>query len=153
ATVGDEGGHAADGVRPALVARAYEEFRVGTHEGHGHGDGVAVRQDPVAAARAVLLDDAEDEVPAPGVEARAVVAQLVQDLFHLEGSGERLDQYGGADGAARNAQRVLREIEHVVPEARLQVAFHLRQVEVRALALRDLPLCAVEEVQTEVEET
>ena len=33
---------------------------------------------------AELLDDAEDVVPAPGVEPGGVLAQLVEDLVHLE---------------------------------------------------------------------
>src|SRR5919106_819836 len=41
-----------------------------------------------------LLDDREDVVPAAGVEPRGVLAELVQDLVHLEGREDRLDQDG-----------------------------------------------------------
>ena len=44
----------------------------------------------------------------------------------------RLDQHRGLDGAARDAERVLRGDEHVVPQPRLEMALQLRQVEVRA---------------------
>src|SRR5690606_2276210 len=44
------------------------------------------------------------------------------------------------------------EVERVVPEPRLEVALHLRQVEVRALALVELALGTVEEVEPEVEQ-
>ena len=46
-----------------------------------------------------LLDDAEDVVPAAGVEAGRVVAQLVEDLVHLERGEDRLDQDGRPDRA------------------------------------------------------
>ena len=85
---------------------------------------------------AELLDHAEDVVPASGVQPRRVLAQLVEDLVHLERGEDRLDQHGGADRAARDAERVLREHEDVVPEARLEMALQLRQVEVRARAAR-----------------
>ena len=99
-----------------------------------HRDLRAVGQDELGPA-AELLDEAEDVVPAPAVEARGVVAQLVEDLVHLEGGEDRLDQDGGADGAARDAERVLRGDEDVVPQPRLEVALQLRQVEVRPGAL------------------
>jgi len=51
-----------------------------------------------------------------------VVAQLVEDLVHLERGRQRLHQHGGADGAARDLQRVLRQHEGVVPQPRLEVA-------------------------------
>ena len=81
-----------------------------------------------------------------------MVAQLVQDLVHLERGENRLDQYGGADGAARDAHLVLREVEHVVPQSRLEVALQLREIEVRAAALAEQTLCVVEEIEAEVEQ-
>src|SRR3954454_16703103 len=98
------------------------------------------------------LDDAEQVVPAAGVQPRGVVAELVEDLLHLERSGVGLDQAGGADGPPRDVQLVLREVERVVPEAGLEVALHLRQVEVRALPAVDLLLPAADQVQGEVDE-
>ena len=47
---------------------------------------------------------------------------------------------------------LLRVAEHVVPEPRLEVGLHLRQVEVRAAAARELLGGVVEEVQAEVDE-
>ena len=41
------------------------------------------------------FDAGEDEVPAVGVEAGAVVAQFEEDFFHLEGGEDGLDQHGG----------------------------------------------------------
>ena len=51
-----------------------------------------------------------------------------------------------------DAELVLRHHEDVVPQPRLEVAFELRQVEVRAAAARDQFLRVVEEVQPEVED-
>ena len=36
------------------------------------------------------------------------------------------------DGAVRDAEPLLREEKHVVPQPRLEMAFHLRQIEVGA---------------------
>ena len=77
-----------------------------------------------------LLDDAEDVIPPPAVQAGRMVAQLVEDLVHFERGGDRLDEHRGANAAARNAQLVLGHQEHVVPEPGLQVAFHLGKVEI-----------------------
>jgi hypothetical protein len=60
-----------------------------------------------------------------------VLAQLVEDLVHLERGEDRLDQHGRLDRAARDAELVLRHHEHVVPQPRLEMALELRQVEVR----------------------
>ena len=50
-----------------------------------------------------------------------MVAQLVENLLHLEGRGQRLDQDRGADRAVGHADGLLRDHEGVVPEARLKV--------------------------------
>ena len=84
--------------------------------------------------RAELLDHAEDVVPAAGVQAGSMLAQLVEDLLHLEGGEDGLDQDRCPDRALRDAELVLREDEGVVPEPRLEVALELRQVEVRPRA-------------------
>src|SRR3979490_2300779 len=82
--------------------------------------------------RAELLDETENVVPARAVESGGMVAQFVKDLVHFECRENRFDQDGGANRSARNAHFVLGETEHVVPQPRLQVTLHLRQVEVRA---------------------
>src|SRR2546425_2705951 len=101
-----------------------------------------------------LLDEAEDVVPAAAVQAGGVVLQLVEDLVHLERSEDRLDQDRCADRAAGDAKLVLREVEDVVPEARLQVALELGQVEVGSppRALRDERRGVVKEEQSEIEQ-
>src|SRR5699024_10214393 len=42
---GDEGGHTADRMCAALVAGTHQQLGVSPHEGHGHGDRVAVGQE------------------------------------------------------------------------------------------------------------
>ena len=49
-------------------------------------------------------------------------------------------------------ERLLCELEHVVPEARLEVALELGQIEVRAAAGVEEPAGVVEEVEAEVAE-
>ena len=51
-----------------------------------------------------------------------MLAQLVQDLVHLEGGRDRLDQDGRPDRATRDAEPLLGEHEDLVPETRLVVA-------------------------------
>ncbi len=134
------------------MAGADQQLGVGAHERLGHGHPLAVGQDEPAAALPEVLDDREDVVPASGVEARGVAAQLVEDLLHLEGRGDRLDEDGGPDGALRDAQEVLGEDEHVVPQPRFEVRFELGQVEVGAAAEFDEALGVVEEVEPEVDQ-
>ena len=80
-----------------------------------------------------------------------MLAQLVQNLFHLEGGEDGFDQHGRLDGSLGNAEFVLRHAENVVPQPCFQMAFHLRQVVERASAPGDLLLGVVEEHQAEVE--
>jgi hypothetical protein len=147
----DQGRHAADRRRAALVAGLQQQQCVGAHEGRRHRHLRAVGQAEVL-VQLELLDAGEDVVPAARVQAGAVLAQLVQDLVHLEGGQDGLDQHGGLDRALRQAQLVLRHHEDVVPQARLEVRFHLRQVEIRAGAARQLFLGVVEHEQGEIED-
>ncbi len=147
----DLGGHASDGVRAAPVARADQQLGVGAQERRGHGDLGAVGELEVGAV-SEGLDDAEQVVPAAGVEAGTVLPERVEDLLHLEGRRDRLDQDGGAHGAARDAEQLLGEAEDVVPEPGLLRVLQLGEVEVRAVAGVDLALRAVEEVEAEVDQ-
>ena len=117
-------------MRAAPVAGPHQQLRVGAHEGHRHRDLRPVGQpEPVGAPEA--LDDAEQVVPAAGVEPRGVVAQLVQDLVHLERGEDRLDQDGRTDRPQLDPERQLGLGEDVVPEPGFEVALDLRKVEVR----------------------
>ena len=148
----DERRHPADCVRAALVANTNEALRVCTHERNTHRDVRAIRQNEGVVMRK-FLDDAEDVVPAACVQTGSMIAQLVQNLFHLECREDRFDEHGRADGAAWNSNSLLCEIEDIVPQTRFEMALHLRQVEVGATATIDQRLCIVEEVHSEIEQT
>src|SRR4029077_6976313 len=145
---GDLGRHPAHRGGAAAVAGLNQEVDVGLEEVTVHRDAGAVGEDAVGALPE-LLDEAENVVPAPAVEAGGVVLQLVENLVHLERGEDRLDQDGSADRAARNAELVLREVEDVVPEAGLEVALELGQVEVGPRALRDERRGVVKEKEPE----
>jgi hypothetical protein len=57
------------------------------------------------------------------------------------------------DRTVRDAEPILRKVEHVVPEPRFQVALHLRQVEIRTATASDQLVRIVEKVQPEIEES
>ena len=79
-------------------------------------------------------------------------AQLEEDLVHLEGRGQGLDQAGRADRAARQAERPLRVQEDLVPQARLEVALQLGEIEVGPGATTQQLGRVVEEEEAEVDE-
>ncbi len=81
-----------------------------------------------------------------------MVAQLVEDLVHLERREHGLDQDRGLDGPARQVELVLGEVEDAVPEARFEVVLELGDVEVRAGSALEQPRAVVEDVEAEVEE-
>ena len=147
----DERGHAADRMRTTSVARAHEKLGVRAHERHRHRHLHAIGEHELGAL-SELLDDREDVVPASGVETGRVLAELVEDLVHLERREDRLDEDGRLDRPARDPDPVLREAEDVVPEPRLEVALELRQVEVRPRPALEQPLRVAREVDAEVEE-
>ncbi len=125
ASARDERRHPTDRERAALVAGRDEQLGVRIHQRRGHGHGRAVGQDEGVTGVAEVLDDAEQVVPAAGVEAGGVIAQLVQDLVHLERRGDRLDQHRRPHRAVRDAEPLLGEGEDVVPQPRLEVALGL----------------------------
>ncbi len=81
-----------------------------------------------------------------------MLAQLVEDFVHLKRSGQRLDQHRRPDRPRVEPQPLLAEVEHVVPQPRLEVALHLREVEVGPAAALEQLEGVVEEVEAEVEE-
>src|SRR6266487_29498 len=81
-----------------------------------------------------------------------MVAQFVEDLVHFECRWNCLDEYGCPNRAAWNPKFILREIEDIIPYACLEVAFHFRQVEIRAAAALDQFLCVVKKVEAEIEQ-
>src|SRR4051794_32712773 len=90
---------------------------------------IAVGKNQVGMLRE-LLDEGENVIPAPAVEAHDVLAQLVKYLVHLECREDRLDQHRDLDGAARQTQVVLRVPQHLGPQARLEMALELWKIEI-----------------------
>jgi hypothetical protein len=81
-----------------------------------------------------------------------VLAQLVEDLLHLERGGQRLDEHGRLDRPVVEAELLLGEGEHLGPQARLEVGLHLGQVEVRSRALLQQPPGVAQQVEPGVDE-
>lgn len=81
-----------------------------------------------------------------------MVAQLEQDLLHLERGGEGLDEDCGADSVVRDADVGLGEEEDVVPEPGLEVVLHFGKVEIGAGATLDELVGVVVEVESKIEE-
>ena len=96
------------------------------------------------------LDVGEDLVPAADVEPRGVVAELPEDLLHLEGGGQGLDQEGGADRPVRDVEGPLEEAEEPVPPPRLEVVLDLGDVVLGGLVLVDQRRGGVEDREREV---
>lgn len=147
---GDLRRHTTHSMDTTLVTRLDEQLDIGIHERHRHGDRAAIRQHKVAVL-AELLDGAEDIIPAAAVETRAVVTQLIDDLVHLKGSQDGLDQDGAADGAPRHADIVLAQVEGVVPQTSFEVGLHLGEVKVGTKPLLDGLEGIVEEIEAKVE--
>src|SRR5439155_18326265 len=101
---------------------------------------------------AEFFDEPEDVIPAATIQPRRMFAQLVKNLLGLERDEDRLDQNRRANRTARNLQRVLREIENVVPEPCFEMALHLRQIKIRAAAALQQFGGVVEKIQTEIEQ-
>ena len=151
ATRGNERRHPTHRVRVVLVASLDKKLGVRAHERHGHRHLRTIGQHEIRPVPE-LLDDAEDVVPAARIQTARMRAQLVKDLLHLESGQDRLDQHRRPDRATRNFQRVLCEVEDVVPQAGFEVAFQLRQVEVGAAPFVEQPARVTEEVHAEVEQ-
>src|SRR3990167_9749865 len=81
-----------------------------------------------------------------------MLPELEQYFVHLEGGEHGFDERGGLDRAAGNAELVLRGDEDLVPQPRLEVRLHLRQVEIRPGAARDELPRVVKEVEREIED-
>jgi hypothetical protein len=134
-----------------LVASLDEKADIGIHKPDLHRHILAVRQDS-ALVHSPFLDKAEYVIPAPTVQPTRVVSQFEEDLLHLEGSRESLDQDSSTDGTKRHANVGLREVEDVIPKAGFAVVFHFGEVEVGAGTTSNKLLGIVEEVEGEVEE-
>src|SRR6516164_11392525 len=71
-TTGNERSHTAHSVSPAFMTGLYEKLTVSLHEGNCHGHLGPIGQYELTAI-AEFFDDAENIVPAPGVESSSVI--------------------------------------------------------------------------------
>ncbi len=133
----------------AAVAGLDQQLAVRAQEVAVHPDQIPIRQHEVGAVPE-LLDEAEDVVPAAAVEAGGVLAQLVEDLVHLERRRQGLDEHRGLDGGLGHAGSVLGVDEDVVPQPGLEVALELGQIEVGPGFPGQQALDVVEVVETEI---
>lgn len=145
------GGHSPHSSDLALVAGLDEKLNICVHEWDGHGDTGTIWEDEVWVLTE-LLDDGEYVIPTSAVKSGGVVSELEDDLVHLEGGEDGLDQDCASDGASWDGNEILGEIENVVPETGLEVRLHLWEVEIWTVSTLDQLLGVVEEVETEVEE-
>ena len=81
-----------------------------------------------------------------------MVAQLVEDLIHLEGRQDRLDQHRGAHRAGGQPELALGRHEDIVPEPRFEMVLKLGQVKVGARSLGQQSVGVVVQVQSEVKQ-
>src|SRR5439155_932774 len=116
-----------------------------------HRDLGAVGEDEVRTV-GELLYDAEDVVTSPRVETASVIAQLIEDLVHLEGGQDRLYQHRAFDRPTAQIEGVFRECKHVVPKSGFQMALQFRKVEVGTGPLGQQAAGIMKNVEPEVEE-
>jgi len=90
-------------------------------------------------------------VPAT-VQARRMIPQLEEDFFHMERSGQGLNEDGRADGIVSHMNVRLGEEEDIIPKTCFEVMLHFREVEIRTGAALDEFMGIVEEIQCKVKE-
>ncbi|MNG99786.1 hypothetical protein D3C79_589650 [compost metagenome] len=95
---------------------------------------------------------AEDVIPTAAVQPDDMVAQVIEDLVHLEDRRQGFDQYRGFDGAARQIKTILGKAEDFAPPGRFLPGLGFRQIEVRAAAFFQQLAVVVEEIQREIKQ-
>ena len=81
-----------------------------------------------------------------------MVAEFEEDFIHLESGEDRLDEHRCPDRAPGDVESVLTVAEHVVPEARFEMALQFGEVEVGAGAPVERLPGRMKDDQTEVDE-
>ena len=133
------------------MTRLDAEQRIRAHEMRRHRDQRAIGEQEIGFVPETF-DAGKNVIPATAVEPGGMLAQFVKDLVHLECGRDRLDQHRGANRPLRNAEFLLREIEDVVPDARLEMALHFRQIKIGTASARDQFLRVVKKVEAEIEQ-
>ena len=81
-----------------------------------------------------------------------MVAEFIEDLVHLKGGEDGLDEDGTFDGIFRDSEFGFGLHEDVVPEACFEMRLHLGKVEVGPGAAAEKLFRVVKGVEAEVEE-
>src|SRR3984893_1690352 len=126
------------------MASLDQQLDVRAQEMSGHGDAAAIRENCMWII-GEFLDVTENIVPASGIQARGMLPQFIEDFIHLESSQDRLNKNSGLDRSSLQSHHLLRMEKHVVPETRLEVAFHFGQIKIRTCSARKLFLRVVPE--------
>ena len=116
-----------------------------------HGDQRPVGKNELRAL-SEFLDEAENVIPAPAVQARGVFAQLPQDFIHLEAARMVSIRTVARMVPCGIDRSILRENEHVVPQPGFQMALHFGQIEIRTCSAFQKLRRIVEEEQPEIEQ-
>ncbi len=143
--------HTAHSKGAAAMAGLDQLLRIGAQEGVAHPHLRAVWGNE----RRMLaqgLDKAENIIPAAAIQARHVVAQLVEDFIHLERRRQGFDQRRHLDRTSRNVEVTLGEDDGLIPQPGFEVRLHLGQIEIGTAAGGDGGLGTVEHVKPEVEQ-
>src|SRR3990167_9261617 len=99
---------------------------------------------------AEFFNKTENIIPPAAIEAGRVIPQFVQNLIHLKCGQYGFNQYGGADSPAGDSDFILCKIENVIPESRLEMRFHLRQIKIRSsFAFRQFA-CVIKKIEAEI---
>jgi hypothetical protein len=154
-------------VNASFVASLDEELDIGVHEGHGHRNIAAIRENKLRVI-AEFLDKTEDVVlvhqclihgegggesyPSTAVQSRRMISQFINEFVHLKGGRDRLNETSPANRPTRHTDPILRNTENIIPKAGFEMTFHLGEVKVWACAGLDQFMGIVEEIETEIED-
>ena len=128
-----------------------QQTRIGAQERFVHGDNLTIGEHAIGIIFQGF-DVAENIVPASTVQTDNVVAQRMQDFMHLEYGGQRFNQQGGFDGAARQVETIFRIAEDLAPPGCFLPGLRFRQVEIRAAAFRQQGFVVVEEIECKIKQ-
>lgn len=81
-----------------------------------------------------------------------MLSQLEENLLHLEGSRDGLNQDSRTDCSLRHSGIVLRKDKDVIPEASLEIVLHLGEVEVWSVTSLHEFLGVMVEVEGKIED-
>ena len=120
--------HSADRKNPAMMTDLRHQFAQVLEEGHVVRNCVAIWKHPIRIVQ-IEVDQAGHVIPASQVQPDDVVAQVVRELFHLEGQRVRLHQCHAFDVVMRKAPPLRQRLEQISPPKRFFSRFRFRNIE------------------------